>query len=102
MLDMDFAIAVYIDAGRRDRRSILERLAGDFEKTIGGVVNIVASAATELQAAAQTMTASAKDAANAVVGGGRGLEGRIVQRSVGRRGDRATDRINSRNIPTGE
>jgi methyl-accepting chemotaxis protein len=64
MLDMDFAIAVYIEAGRRDRHSILERLAGDFEKTIGGVVNIVASAATELQAAAQTMTTSAKDAAN--------------------------------------
>jgi methyl-accepting chemotaxis protein len=63
MLDMDLAIAVYIEAGRRDRRSILERLAGDFEKTIGGVVNIVASAATELQAAAQAMTASAKDAA---------------------------------------
>ena len=63
MLDMDLAIAVYIEAGRRDRRSILERLAGDFEKTIGGVVNIVASAATELQAAAQTMTSSAKDAA---------------------------------------
>jgi methyl-accepting chemotaxis protein len=63
MLDMDLAIAVYIEAGRRDRRSVLERLAGDFEKTIGGVVSIVASAATELQAAAQTMTGSAKDAA---------------------------------------
>lgn len=64
MLDMDLAIAVYIEAGRRDRSSILERLAGDFEKTIGGVVNIVASAATELQAAAQTMTSSASDAAS--------------------------------------
>lgn len=63
MLDMDLAIAVYIEAGRRDRRSVLERLAGDFEKTIGGVVNIVASAATELQAAARTMTASASEAA---------------------------------------
>jgi hypothetical protein len=58
MQDMDLAIAVYIEAGRRDRRTILERLAGDFEKTIGSVVNVVASAATELQAAAQTMTAS--------------------------------------------
>jgi len=64
MLDMDLAIAVYIEAGRRDRRSVLERLAGDFEKTIGGVVQIVASAATELQAAAQTMTSSANDAAS--------------------------------------
>jgi len=63
MLDMDFAIAVYTEAGRRDRRSILERLASEFEKTIGGVVGIVASAATELQAAAQTLTASASDAA---------------------------------------
>ena len=63
MLDMDYAIAVYIEAGRRDRHSLLERLAGDFEKAIGGVVNIVASAATELQAAAQTMTVSARDAA---------------------------------------
>jgi methyl-accepting chemotaxis protein len=63
MLDMDYAIAVYIEAGRRDRHSLLQRLAGDFEKTIGGVVNIVASAATELQAAAQTMTSSASNAA---------------------------------------
>jgi methyl-accepting chemotaxis protein len=63
MQDMDLAIAVYIEAGRRDRRTILERLASDFEKSIGSVVNIVASAATELQAAAQTMTSSAGDAA---------------------------------------
>jgi methyl-accepting chemotaxis protein len=63
MLDMDFAIAVYIEAGRRDRHSVLERLASDFERTIGGVVGIVASAATELQAAAQTMTSSASEAA---------------------------------------
>lgn len=63
MLDMDLAIAVYIEAGRRDRRAVLERLASDFEKTIGGVVNIVASAATELQASAKTMTSSAAEAA---------------------------------------
>ncbi len=63
MLDMDFAIAVYIEAGRRDRRVTLERLAADFDKTIGGVVDIVASAATELQAAAQSMTTSAERAA---------------------------------------
>jgi methyl-accepting chemotaxis protein len=64
MMDMDFAIAVYIEAGRRDRRLTLERLAADFEKTIGSVVSIVASAATELQAAARSMTASAEQAAN--------------------------------------
>jgi methyl-accepting chemotaxis protein len=63
MLDMDFAIAVYIEAGRRDRKFILEKLAADFEGKIGSVVSIVASASTELQAAAQSMTASAKHAA---------------------------------------
>lgn len=63
MLDMDLAIAVYIEAGRRDRQFTLEKLATDFEKTIGSVVSIVASAAAELQAAARTMTASAEQAA---------------------------------------
>ncbi len=43
MLDMDIAIAVYIEAGRRDRRETLDRLANDFEGTVGGIVNTVAS-----------------------------------------------------------
>lgn len=63
MLDMDLAIAVYIEAGRRDRHRTLETLATNFEHTIGGVVGIVASAATELQASAQTMTMSARETA---------------------------------------
>jgi methyl-accepting chemotaxis protein len=64
MLDMDLAIAVYIEEGRRDRRATLDRLAADFEKTVGGVVKIVASASTELQVAAQNMTSSASTAAS--------------------------------------
>ncbi|CAN5194002.1 hypothetical protein BH10PSE10_BH10PSE10_13230 [soil metagenome] len=63
MLDMDLAIAVYIEAGRRDRRRTLETLAANFEQAVGGVVGVVASAATELQASAQSMTASARDTA---------------------------------------
>jgi methyl-accepting chemotaxis protein len=61
MLDMDLAIAVYLKAGRRERHATLERLAGDFDKAIGGVVNMVSSAATQLQAAAQKMTAAAEE-----------------------------------------
>ncbi|MGP0090677.1 MAG: protoglobin domain-containing protein [Xanthobacteraceae bacterium] len=64
LLDMDFAIAVYLEAGKRDRHATLERLASDFDKAVGGVVNIVASAATELQTAAQTMTAAAEETAS--------------------------------------
>ena len=64
MLDMDFAIAVYLEAGKRDRHATLERLAGDFDKAIGSVVNVVSSAATELQTAAQSMSAAAEETAN--------------------------------------
>jgi methyl-accepting chemotaxis protein len=52
MLDMDLAIAVYIEAGRRDRKQTLERFATDFEKAVGGVVDMVASAATQLESSA--------------------------------------------------
>jgi len=55
MLDMDLAISVYIEAGRRDRIETLNKIATDFEGAIGGVVSIVASAATELQASAQSL-----------------------------------------------
>ncbi|WP_213771048.1 globin-coupled sensor protein [Bradyrhizobium sp. dw_78] len=63
MLDMDLAISVYIEAGRRDRRQTLEDLASNFERAIGGVVDVVASAATGLQASAKTMSAAAKETA---------------------------------------
>ncbi|WP_213030231.1 protoglobin domain-containing protein, partial [Acinetobacter baumannii] len=55
MLDMDIAISVYIEAGRRDRIHTLNTIATNFEGAIGGVVSIVASAATELQASAQSL-----------------------------------------------
>jgi methyl-accepting chemotaxis protein len=64
MLDMDLAISVYIEEGRRDRRATLDRLAADFERTVGGVATIVASASNELQTAAQSLTASASTAAS--------------------------------------
>ncbi|MGO4717402.1 protoglobin domain-containing protein [Bradyrhizobium sp. 2TAF24] len=63
MLDMDLALAVYIDAGRRDRRVTLERLANEFEQAVGGVVQGVASAAKQLQDSAQTMTSTAEETA---------------------------------------
>ena len=53
MLDMDIAISVYLEAGRRDRRATLDKLANNFDSAIGGIVSVVASAATELQASAQ-------------------------------------------------
>lgn len=59
MLDMDLAIAVYIKADRRDRKTTLERLARDFEKAVGSVVDTVAQAAVELESAAKSMATAA-------------------------------------------
>ncbi|WP_249124974.1 globin-coupled sensor protein [Bradyrhizobium manausense] len=58
MLDMDIAISVYIEAGRRDRKALLNRLAIEFESAVGSVVSIVASAATELEASARSLQAA--------------------------------------------
>src|ERR1700753_240295 len=49
LLDMDLAISVYIEAGRRERRATLAKLASDFETAVGSVVNVVANAAAGLQ-----------------------------------------------------
>lgn len=64
MLDMDLAIAVYIEAGRRDRKQTLERLAQDFDKAVGSVVDMVAQAATELESSAKSMATTAERSAS--------------------------------------
>jgi methyl-accepting chemotaxis protein len=56
MLDMDLAIAVYLEAGRRD----LNRLAA----SVVGMANNVAATAKELQGSAQAMAETAKTASD--------------------------------------
>ncbi|MBY0431266.1 MAG: chemotaxis protein, partial [Rhodospirillales bacterium] len=60
-LDMDLAISVYIDATRETAARILNEHASVFEKDIQGMVNIVASAATELESTSQSMSATAEE-----------------------------------------
>jgi methyl-accepting chemotaxis protein len=60
MIDMDFAISVYLDAGKRDKREALEKLASSFDETVGGIIEAVASSATEMEATAATMTKTAE------------------------------------------
>jgi methyl-accepting chemotaxis protein len=43
-----------------EKKTVLERLASDFESAVGGIVRTVASAATEMQTAAQAMRATAE------------------------------------------
>ncbi len=45
-----------------DRRSAMENLAGDFERSVNGIVRSVSSAAAGMQSTAQSMTSTASDA----------------------------------------
>jgi methyl-accepting chemotaxis protein len=65
MLDMDLAISVYQEAmleERQKRQEALEAAINEFEAVARTVTQAVAAAATELENAARTMTASAEQA----------------------------------------
>ncbi|GIK81958.1 MAG: globin-coupled sensor protein [Pseudorhodoplanes sp.] len=59
LLDMDLAISVYLDAGVRDKRETLAKLAASFEDSVGGIVEAVSSSAAELKTAAGTLSQTA-------------------------------------------
>ncbi|CAL4869767.1 hypothetical protein MMA231_04059 (plasmid) [Asticcacaulis sp. MM231] len=46
----------------QDRRDIMLKLANEFEKSVGGIVTLVSSAATEMQASAQQLSTTAQRA----------------------------------------
>jgi methyl-accepting chemotaxis protein len=62
MLDMDIAISVYLDAGKRERKTLIEKLAQDFESSVSGVISEVAGSATEIQHSAESFNKIATDA----------------------------------------
>ncbi|MEZ5938849.1 MAG: globin-coupled sensor protein [Hyphomonadaceae bacterium] len=55
MLDMDFAISIYLEAGEEDKKKAMHDIANKFESGVGDIVQTVASAATELEQTARTM-----------------------------------------------
>jgi methyl-accepting chemotaxis protein len=55
MLDMDFAISIYLEEGEADKKRAVRELADKFEASVGGIVHSVGSAATELEKTAQSM-----------------------------------------------
>jgi len=61
MLDMDFVISVYLDAGRQEKASTLHSLSDRFEQTIGQIAERVAGMSETLKSAADGLTATAKD-----------------------------------------
>ncbi|MEO5375666.1 MAG: globin-coupled sensor protein [Alphaproteobacteria bacterium] len=59
-LDMDLAIAVYIETARETAAKVLNEQANAFETNVHGMVQVVSSAATELQATSQSMANTAE------------------------------------------
>jgi methyl-accepting chemotaxis protein len=60
-LDMDFAISVYLEEGKKEKRRTLDRLSEKFEIGIQSVVGAIAAAMTELDATARSMGQMAED-----------------------------------------
>jgi methyl-accepting chemotaxis protein len=60
MLDMDFAVAAYLDAAKQDQRTAMRNLAHNFEAAVGEIINTVSSASTELEASAGSLTKTAE------------------------------------------
>ena len=58
-LDMDIAISVYIRTARERAAEVMNQHASRFEQDVHGMVEIVASAATELQNTAAAMSSNA-------------------------------------------
>jgi methyl-accepting chemotaxis protein len=55
LLDMDFAISVYLDAGLRAKQDTIDRMSSSFR----GVIHSVSAASQELEATASTLTETA-------------------------------------------
>ncbi len=60
MLDMDFAISIYLEETEIQKQKEMEELASSFEQNVLGIVESVAAAATELETTAQTMAKTAE------------------------------------------
>jgi len=55
MLDMDFAISIYLEEGKRQKDEALQKLADGFQASVGGVVKTIVTASAEMRDAAKAM-----------------------------------------------
>lgn len=56
MLDMDLALSVYIEAGKRDRRETIEKLGSEFADSVGMATDDLSGSANNLSNAAYLLT----------------------------------------------
>jgi methyl-accepting chemotaxis protein len=64
MRELERAEAATQARATAERRSTMESLAGDFERSVNGIVRSVSTAASGMQSTAQSMTATASDASS--------------------------------------
>lgn len=60
MLDMDFAISIYLEASEAKRHEVLHNIANAFDASVAKIVESVASASTELSVTARSMSSIAE------------------------------------------
>jgi hypothetical protein len=61
MLDMDIAISVYIEEGKRERAKLLADIADHFEQSVSGIISEVATSASQMQHNALSLSRIAQD-----------------------------------------
>ena len=83
------------------RKADMSRMADAFEGAVGEIVETVSSAATELEASAKTLTATAERSQELAIAGCGGLGRGFHQRAVGGLRQRGTDGIGQRDQPSG-
>jgi methyl-accepting chemotaxis protein len=62
MREMEKAETATRERAREERRAAMDGLAGDFERSVNGIVHSVSTAAASMQTTAQSMTSTASDA----------------------------------------
>ncbi|MBU0726895.1 MAG: globin-coupled sensor protein [Alphaproteobacteria bacterium] len=66
LLDMDFAISIYLEEGVREKEALLARLAGDFENGVGALGQNITRSVGQLTSGAKTLSGIADEATRQV------------------------------------
>lgn len=67
MLDMDFAISIYLEESEAAKQKALREIASAFESSVGSIVTTVAAAAIELEHTAKSMSAIAESTSSRAI-----------------------------------
>ncbi|KZD06776.1 globin-coupled sensor protein [Oceanibaculum pacificum] len=61
LLDMDFAISIYLEEGQREKEAMLAKIASDFENGVGALGQNITRSVTQMTSGAQSLSGIAAD-----------------------------------------